>query len=461
MNYVKHLSGVILALLLSAFVTYAQPYRLSDTRYDYSDVARQITAGCDTKYEQAEAIYRWLCENISYDTSLSIYTADECWNARAGVCQAYCELFYRLAEALGIKSYVIPGQTRTTIKGGSGHTWIFAFVEDDGTGILIDPTWGAGSLYGNVFVRSDNDMTWFDVAPEWMIFTHFPDNKIFQFLDPRVDLEQFIALPEVRPVWGEYGYNAAEMLAYCLENRNDMPELSNGGSGKVLLQDVPFQKTLRIGTAYTFSFRKISDCDISIFCNDDMFNDWSVSSTGMHMEIVPYSQGYLTLSIKGKDDIYTSFLKYDVAAASRDDLAALEAARPLAMPEILALQNAELERMEKLRINGAELLSSVRQGKVQILPEFFDFNNECRIVEMPYNGVLHTGIEYSFTLEPREGSRWIILNGEQLYDEWQPVPDSNAVTMTVTPQSEGELLLLVNSGAGDNYQYCLRYIVSK
>ena len=82
-------------------------YEVSPSRYDYSPAARQITEGCTDKYDQVKAIYRWLCANISYDTSYTIYTADECWDNQRGVCQAYCELFYRLAEPLGIDVHVI------------------------------------------------------------------------------------------------------------------------------------------------------------------------------------------------------------------------------------------------------------------------------------------------------------------------------------------------------------------
>ena len=155
--------------------------QVAPTRYDYTQVARQITEGCSSKYEQAYAIYRWLCDNISYDTSYSIYTADECWDNRRGVCQAYSELFYRLAEPLGLETHIVRGDAKGP-GGIEGHAWVFVIVEGTGTGILVDPTWGAGSVNGSTFTHREDDDSWFHVDPYWMIFTHFPDEASYQFL---------------------------------------------------------------------------------------------------------------------------------------------------------------------------------------------------------------------------------------------------------------------------------------
>lgn len=73
-----------LAFLMAGLRPAPAQTQLSPTRYDYSQVAQQITQGCTTDYDRAKAIYRWLCANISYDTSYSIYTADDCWDRKRG-----------------------------------------------------------------------------------------------------------------------------------------------------------------------------------------------------------------------------------------------------------------------------------------------------------------------------------------------------------------------------------------
>ena len=67
-NFMKiKMTFFILFLAGMFFCPHAGAQYVSETRYDYSKVAARITSGCETKYEQAEAIYKWLCANISYD----------------------------------------------------------------------------------------------------------------------------------------------------------------------------------------------------------------------------------------------------------------------------------------------------------------------------------------------------------------------------------------------------------
>ena len=49
-----------------------------------------------------------------------------------------------------------------------GHGWIFAYTKKN-YGILLDPTWGAGSVNGNEFTKSNDCWMWFNVSPEWMM----------------------------------------------------------------------------------------------------------------------------------------------------------------------------------------------------------------------------------------------------------------------------------------------------
>lgn len=48
---------------------------VSPTKYDWTEVANEIVKGCYMPYDKAKAIYKWLTDNIQYDTSYSIYDA--------------------------------------------------------------------------------------------------------------------------------------------------------------------------------------------------------------------------------------------------------------------------------------------------------------------------------------------------------------------------------------------------
>ena len=179
---------------------YGVDFYVSKSVYNYKAKAKEITLGATGKYEKTKALYLWLCENISYDTSNTYRTADECWDHRRAVCQGYCELFYRMAETVGVKSRLVFGKCKDGVHGTDleEHTWLSVKTER-GT-ILLDPTWGAGQMVQGRFFRMSDPLLWFDIDPYWMIFTHYPDSKRNQHLDKPITLEQFTALPYMTPL---------------------------------------------------------------------------------------------------------------------------------------------------------------------------------------------------------------------------------------------------------------------
>lgn len=442
--------------------------RISPTRYDYSAVAAQITSGCSSRYEQAEAIYRWLCQNISYDTSYSRYTADECWDSRSGVCQAYCELFYRLAEPLGLKTHIITGIAKGSPEAPSnGHAWIFAVTSGENTGILIDPTWGAGSVSGGIFTRNDNDMTWFHVDPRWMIFTHFPDNEMFQLLDTPLTREQYGSLPEIKPIWGEYGLDPGAVLDHYLSYKGDdaysadgAPTVMEPACGDVLIRQMPLQKTLRIGQTYTFSLERLSDCTLALI-NGDIYKDWKITGNLCRMTYTPSVPGDLMLAIMKDDGMYWGFVQYEVPEPNAEDLRMLQEARPLAMPEIAALENSSgsAALMLKIGIDGHKLLALARSGEVTSLPLFYHSDAVYEAVDIPLDGTLHAGEEYTFRIKPANTAKWAIIDGGSWHYDWQTDPASGTISMTIIPQGTGPLVIAAYTGNEGGYSYCIEYKV--
>lgn len=433
--------------------------QVSPTRYDYSQVARQITAGSNNKYEQAKAIYRWLCDNISYDTSRSIYTADECWDNRRGVCQAYSELFYRLAEPIGLKSFIVSGVAKSLDSPAETHAWVFAVVEEPNTGILIDPTWGAGSVDGSTFIRKDNDDTWFHVSPYWMIFTHFPDNAVYQFLPHPISRVQFDALPDIRPAWGEYGFDAKTVYDRCMSGNTDLPDIYYGGVGKLRIAGIPMRKTLRIGENYRFAVQKLQECDVALIDDEAKHGDWLLQGNTYYIDYMPAIPGEVHLCIKqAGGNRYSSVVIYEILQPDARDLAKLEAANPFLMPEITSLPNFDLKALQKYGVDGKRLLAEVRKGLVKSLPKFYTSVGDCNISGMPLSGVLKAGQSYTFEIKPRNGVKWAIVNAGTWYNEW--VADTpNAMSMTLVPEQTGQLALVVQTKDGGSYEYFMCYTV--
>ena len=85
---------------------------VSPTKYDWTKMATEMVKGCYMPYEKAKAIYEWLIDSIQYDTSYTVYDADTAWKSQKGVCQAYCELFYRIGTAVGLDVRIVTGHGR-------------------------------------------------------------------------------------------------------------------------------------------------------------------------------------------------------------------------------------------------------------------------------------------------------------------------------------------------------------
>lgn len=177
---------------------YGNGYYVNPSEYNYEQVAKDITQGTESKYEQAKLIYLWLCANISYDLAPNdVRSADKAWTERKAVCQGYCELFYRMAETLKLKTDLVYGRGRNSKGHMEDHSWLTVKTEQGE--ILMDPTWGAGSVVNGKFQRIKDPLVWFDVDPETFIHTHLPQNKKHQHLKVLVTEEGFDSLEYVRP----------------------------------------------------------------------------------------------------------------------------------------------------------------------------------------------------------------------------------------------------------------------
>lgn len=291
----------------------------SPTHYNYTDVAEYITSGCEDDYQRIRAIYQWLCENIEYDTSYSIYTADSCYDAKKGVCQAYSELFYQLAKAVGVKAEIISGKSKKHdgSVSSSGHAWIFAYTREN-HGILLDPTWGAGYVdtSKSLFTRRENCWVWFNVNPEWMILSHFPDDDSYQLIKTPMSYEEFLSLIPISDLWIEYGLEVHKLYKKIRGKELIMPIFYGSGEGMLDIIDMPLRDVLRIGDTYTFRIRKKTTRDFAIHNNMGFvkLEKWKAEGDSVYsINYVVSEAGNLTLSIQGEtDNMWHNLIEYQV-----------------------------------------------------------------------------------------------------------------------------------------------------
>lgn len=437
--------------------------QISETLYDYTELAKHITEGCNTQMEQARNIYSWICQNIAYDTEYQVHTADECYDKKKGVCQAYCELFYRLGEPLGLKVTIISGRSKN--QHGqiekSKHAWLL--VEADGKAILTDPTWGAGSIKDGAFVRNDNDMSWFQTDPYWLIFTHYPDDANFQFIEKTINWKTFTNLPVLYPSSTEYGWDGEKVLTDILSGKIlSLPKIYDQYSQHITLKDIPMQKTLHPGNLYTFTISKKKKNEI-VLIHDDEFvheSEWQKDGDNYTLQYMPVSAGTVALSIAKADKKYNAVVLYQVPAPTQTELRNIEKYSPLRMPEIKKLKNFDLKKWETIGINGQKMLKQVRQEKITSLPILYkDADKYLRSVDIPFSETLKVGQTYIFSFIPQGGLDWQIINSEDWYCDWQIDETTGRYTMQITPKRIGKFRLSVQVREGGPYESTVGYEV--
>lgn len=182
---------------------------------DYKQLARQLVHGKKDEREKAEALYRWLAQNVSYNTE-AYFSGDygDCspeavFKTRSGVCSGYANLFKAMADEVQLESEVIPGFSKgysfepDRPLTQSDHAWNAVKVE--GRWYLLDSTWGAGYIDERKrFVRRFSDF-WFMTPPERFIYSHLPEQERWQLLSEPLDRDKYRSLPRVKPKYFEYG----------------------------------------------------------------------------------------------------------------------------------------------------------------------------------------------------------------------------------------------------------------
>lgn len=434
---------------------------LIPSHYDYTNLALYITQGCKTDYEKIRAIYKWMCDNIEYDTSYEIHDADNCYDEKKGVCQAYCNLFYYIAKSIGIRVEIIDGKSKDSDGdiGSSGHSWLFAYVKEN-HGILLDPTWGAGSVGGGEFIKKDNCWLWFNVDPQWMILSHFPNHESYQLLDNPISLQEFYSLYPVNSIWLEFGIDPKYIYRKNIDNQLEMPEFYTSNEGKIELIDFPMQKSLKIGQFYTFRVKMLCDNKLAII-NGDVFietEQWNEEGNGIYsISFMPRNNGEVSVSVIGDDErMWWSIIKYKVDKPTQRDWNNLKNIYPLESPEISEVKNLYVKEWKSAGIDEHNLYQLITANNVKELPIIYtNMGRNLKIVNVPMTSELKKGKTYTFSFYPKEGEQWAIINESSWYTDWS-VSSDGMYTIKVTPENCGKLLLSVLKDDG-RYYGCLGY----
>lgn len=174
---------------------------------DLDTLATRLTNFCSTDRQKVRSIFRWITENISYESfkrtpsknikpaafiypvaepdsaaiskSLTDLVAENLLKKKTGVCESYCHLFKALCERAGIRCEIIFGYGRSDVNSinknfHTNHAWNAVWL--DGKWQLLDVTWASGYfIYGsNDFIRHF-DERFFLTEPKDFAKDHFPE----------------------------------------------------------------------------------------------------------------------------------------------------------------------------------------------------------------------------------------------------------------------------------------------
>ena len=447
----------------SSSVTSQEP----QTKYDYTPLAESIVEGCTTEYNKAKAIYKWLCDNIAYDTTYTIYHADECYEQRRGVCQAYCELYYHLAKCVGIDSRIICGKSKD-IDGNidsSGHAWIYTIV--DGRGIFLDATWGAGSVNDGTFKRNKYIWNWFDVDPKFLIFTHFPDNDSDQFLYPAISFDEFLSLPRATGDWVKLRLDIDHMYDLALRGELRLPTFYSCDEITTTFEicEMPLERSLRVGKTYTFRVRHPSNIYNIALINNGNFVDldqWHSLGGGLYaIDYMVRDVGGVRLGYKAGDgNQWTLLLDYAVEQPTADDWANVAVAYPLSDPLVKNTKNLHYAKeWTEAGIYEEKLAALIKQHNISELPIFYsNMGKHLYIDTVPMNYRLRRGESYTFSFTPRNGRQCAIIENGSIWHRDFTRSSDGRHTITITPQSAGMLYISINT-SGSSYYHCIGYEV--
>jgi len=204
----KHFFKIVLLFFTAlGFGQTPNPYAQTDAKMSQipadltssaAGIARYIDTNFKTSSERIRALYYWTASNIVYDVPNMFEPnqldspeekIDKALRTRKGVCIHYAEVFREIANLLDIHTVIVSGYTKQAgIVSPISHAWCAAKI--DGQWYLFDPTWGAGYVDKQKFVKKLNN-AYFKVAPQKMINSHMPFDYLWQFLNSPWNNQEF------------------------------------------------------------------------------------------------------------------------------------------------------------------------------------------------------------------------------------------------------------------------------
>lgn len=163
-----------------------------DQETDLVTVAKYLVRDERDPFQRIKALHDYVANRVEYDVpsyrarTFPPQTPEVVFQNRRAVCAGYANLFAAMGKAVGEEIVTLTGDVPTPTETWEfeGHAWNAVRIE--GAWYLVDVTWNAGYVNGDLFTRRYKTEYLF-MPPREFLKRHLPEEPAWQLLEKPLD----------------------------------------------------------------------------------------------------------------------------------------------------------------------------------------------------------------------------------------------------------------------------------
>ncbi|MDA7762897.1 hypothetical protein N8927_06870 [Crocinitomicaceae bacterium] len=269
-----------------------------EIKSDPDQLVEYLDEVAETDLEKARALYVWLADNISYNAKAlnknkyGDNSAEGVLKSKKAVCAGYANLFELLGKKMGLDILIVGGYSKNAndeqewyfVDEEPGHAW--NVIKINGAWKVFDATWGAGIAYddkkGRMVFKKQYTDNWFNLSTYQAIFTHYPEDTSFMFINPKITLEEYEKFPNVSITAFASGLlNAKESYLQSVHKPSiKYPVIYDMNLIDLEVLQAPKTWRMKRRKRHIFKFNVSNVLDIYLYENDDLKDTFKKENEG-------------------------------------------------------------------------------------------------------------------------------------------------------------------------------------
>jgi hypothetical protein len=163
-----------------------------DVETDLVSVAKYLVSEEREPFQRIKALHDYVASRVEYDVrayrsrTYPPQTPAAVFQNRRAVCAGYANLFAAMGQAVGEEVVTLTGDVPTPGEDWEFESHAWNAVRIEGAWYLVDVTWDAGHVSGDLFTRSYTTNYLF-MPPREFLQMHLPDEPGWQLLETPLD----------------------------------------------------------------------------------------------------------------------------------------------------------------------------------------------------------------------------------------------------------------------------------